>query len=688
MAAGNFSRLVLSHWRELHLRLESYDETVLIDGHGLSLASVIASARYGQDAAITDRALECSSHSAEQAMRISQDVTSPYGKKRHAVPAGLHCGILSGDIGFENSNISSTFSSAIPLDDPVESTSMPESWVRASMLIRLNSFAHGTSGVRPIIMERLLQLLNLDIVPRIPLRGSVSGFGDPSPLSYVGGTMQGKPAVQAWVGDRIQGGRRLVPGDEALHYAELKTIDIRASEGLAIVHGTAISAGVASLALHEAISLASVAIVLTAMSVEALSGTEESFHSFFSHVRPHPGQAESAANVQGFLEGSRLTVESANLVGTSGQDRSAIRTAPQWIGPVLEDLLLAHSQIVVDINSATENPLIEPSGKTVHGGNFQAQTITSAIEKVRQSCQSLGQMIFSQCGELMDPATSKGLSPNLSVDEPSRSSMWQGTDILIAALQSELGFLSSPVRSHVQSAAMGTQAINSLALISGRYTLTAVDVLAQLAAAHLVVLCQALDLRALHIQFLYALAPKFKALTRRCLSECLEAVSPNSDGCGAETAYNLWVKLSEHINRSTQMDSTLRYSTAMDHLQTQLLRAVPASQRALEAVQRWNTDCVNEALETDKVVKARYLSGPDATPVLGTAARRMYTYVRRTLEIPFFGEEYMRLAEWDDSTSASSRHKYKSVGAMISAVYEAMRNGSLYSEVVECFEEI
>lgn len=564
---------------------------------------------------------------------------------------------------------------------------MPESWVRAAMLIRLNSLAHGSSGVRPVLLERLLQLLNLDIVPRIPLRGSISASGDPSPLSYIGGVMQGKPAVQAWVGDRIQGGRRLVPGDEALHYAELKQMNIRASEGLAIVNGTAVSAGITSLALHEAICLAAVTQVLTAMSVEALCGADESFNSFFSYVRPHSGQAECAANLRGFLVGSRLTVENANPEGSSGQDRYAIRTAPQWIGPVLEDLLLAYSQILLEINSATDNPLVDPSGKVLHGGNFQAKSVTSAVEKVRQSCQSLGQILFAQCTDLMNPATSKGLAPNLIVDEPSQSSMWQGTDILIAALQSELGFLSNPVGSHVQFAAMGTQAVNSLALVSGRYTLTAVDVLTQLAAAHLVALCQALDLRALHIQFLYALAPRFKTLTRRCLNECLGDVSPGSEGSGAEIAYDLWVKLSEHINRSTQMDSGLRYGTAMDFLQTRLLREVPPSQQALEAVQRWNTDCVNEALETDRAVKARYLSSPDATPVLGAASRRMYLYVRGTLEIPFFGEEYMRDAQWDDSTSRTSRYKYRSMGAMISAVYEAMRNGALYSAVVECFEE-
>jgi len=426
------------------------------------------------------------------------------------------------------------------------------------------------------------------------------------------------------------------------------------------------------------------------MSAEALCTSEESFHPLISELKPHPGQTECANNLRSFILGSKLTVtdvQSKEFLARS--DRYACRTAPQWIGPVLEDLQLAHSQVCIEINSATDSPIIDYSGKMLHGGNFQAKSIASAMEKVRQACQSLGQIHFAQCTELINPASNKGLPPNLVIDEPSQSGTFKGTDILIAGLQSELGFLSNPVSSHVQFAETGYQGINSLALLSGRYTLTAVDVLTQLVAAHLVALCQALDLRALHIQFLYALAPKFKILTRRCLSECVEEITPSSEGGGAEIAYDLWVHLSEQINRTTQLDSRARFESAMDYLQTRLLREVPTTQQSLEAVQQWNYDCVNEVSATYLTVRARYLGNPDATPILGKASRRMYTYVRRTLEVPFFGSDYLSKAEWDDGTSQfNNRYKYRSMGAMISAVYEAMRNGALYSTVVDCFEEV
>ncbi|KAF2877284.1 phenylalanine ammonia-lyase-like protein [Massariosphaeria phaeospora] len=715
MASGEFSRLVVSHWRELREKLRAQDEEVVVEGRGLSLAAVVAAARYGQDVAISDDMLEAIGQRTEKLYGKALDVDVMHGSTptlrstpterttaikevQQSMIRGLHFGILSGETDFDNSHATRTFSSAIPLSDPVESTSMPESWVRASILIRANSLAYETSGVRPVLLERLCQLLNLDVIPRVPLRGSVSASGDLSPLSYIGAVLQGKPAVQAWIGDRIQGGRRLAPADEALSYAEIQPIEVRGKEGMAIISGTAVAAGVACLALHETVCLAAVAQVLTAMSVEALSGTSESFDALFSELRPHPGQVECARNIRGFLSGSRLITGDSN----SNDESLAIRTAPQWIGPVLEDLLLAHSQLSVEINSATGSPLISQSGRMLQGGNFQAKAVTSAVEKMRQGLRSLGQLHFAQCTELINPATNKGLAPNLVVDEPSQSGIWKGTDILVAALQSELGFLANPMTSHVQSAEGLYQGINSLALISARYTLTAVDILTQLAAAHLVALCHALDLRALHNQFLYAFAPKFKLLTRRCLSDCssTEPLSPgtsssSSDAAGADIAYDLWVRLSEITNRTTHLDTAARFSAALDALQSQLLRCVPgaASSHSLAAAQHWHAACVAEATQTYHAVRTRYLAAPDATPVLGRAAAKLYGYVRRGLEVPFFGEEYLRAAEWDDGTGMAQRgsgngHRYRSVGAMNSAVYEAMRNGALFDVVVECFGDV
>lgn len=238
------------------------------------------------------------------------------------------------------------------------------------------------------------------------------------------------------------------------------------------------------------------------MSVEALRGSDESFEPFIARVRPHPGQVDSARNIMAFLRGSQLLNRHDDQdEATLRQDRYSLRTASQWIGPVLEDFCLAYDQLTVELNSVTDNPLIETeTGRVFHGGNFQARAVTSAAEKLRQGLQGIGRMLFAQCTEMINPSTSWGLPPNLCSDDANTSFLFKGLDVVVAGLTSELGFLANPVGSHVQTAEMGNQSLNSMALVSARYTLEAVDVLSQIASAHLLALCQALDLRAIEIE--------------------------------------------------------------------------------------------------------------------------------------------------------------------------------------------
>jgi len=230
---------------------------------------------------------------------------------------------------------------------PSQSTAMPTPWARGLMLSRLNSIIRGHSSVSFPVIDTILGLLEHDMTPIIPVRGSISASGDLIPLSYLAATIQGNPDIYVRTGKSHN--YKIVSSDEALKLANLIPIKLGAKEGLGLLNGTAASASVASLAIHEANQLAVLSQVLTGMGCEALRGTAESFHPFIAQVRPHKGQIEAAANILGFLSGSRIAKghDSQMKFHEPGlcQDRYALRTASQWIGPQLEDLMLATDQV-------------------------------------------------------------------------------------------------------------------------------------------------------------------------------------------------------------------------------------------------------------------------------------------------------------------------------------------------------
>ena len=167
--------------------------------------------------------------------------------------------------------------------------------------------------------------------------------------------------------------------------------------------------------MNEHFHLVTLAQVLTAMSVEALQNTDESFDLFLAEDRPHRRQMEPVWNIHGFLRGSKLIYrDHGSDQASPRQDRYSIRTASQWLGPVLKDFALAYDQVDTTLNLATESPLIQSKSQwVVHGGKLQAQCITSTMEKIRQAAQLLGQMLFMHCRELISPVTSHGLPPKL-----------------------------------------------------------------------------------------------------------------------------------------------------------------------------------------------------------------------------------------------------------------------------------
>lgn len=629
-------------------------------------------------------------------------------RKRHALQGNKNIS-ESVRASQQSEDVVSVLENAWSIDDPA--TCMPEVWTRSSILIRINSLASAQSAVQPALITTMTDLLKHNIMPRIPLRGSISASGDLMPLSYIAGTLLGKPTLTVVATEPNTGKRRVTTADLALKEVSIQPITLGPKEGLAIVNGTAVSAGVAALAIHEAHGLTVLSQVLTAMSVEALRGTSESFDPFFAKVRPHVGQAEASHNIYSFLDGSQLIQNpDGSEEGSLRQDRYSIRTAAQWLSPVLEDFVLAHQQISVECNSVTDNPLIDGQ-RVLHGGkvnpfvvfllrtrlissigNFQARTITSAMEKTRIGLQSIGRMLFTQCTELINPKTNRGLSPNLVADEPSASWLMKPLDIMIAALLSELGFLANPVGTHVQTAEMGNQALNSMALVSARYCHMALDVLSQLAAGHLLAVCQALDLRAMHEKFREAFEPELLSATEEIIKPVLTPQKTDQ-----ELHVALLAQLDRSMEQAVSIDTKHRFTTIVTTLQPVVLRFVESdSADSIPALKSWTERCSDSMLRTFKVARDHYSAHPDAKHLLGPASRRMYDFIRGHLGVPFLRAHHLRspgpepvpgFEHLTPSGLLSSNKENITSGTHLTKIYKAIRNGSLYVPVMECLRE-
>lgn len=580
-----------------------------------------------------------------------------------------------------------TGNSSLHYEVGLATMSMPESWVRAAMVVRINALIKGDSAVRLQVLQSLEKLLQNDIVPFVPLHGSISASGDLSPLSYIAGALEGNPDVYVWTGSSTN--RTLVASNEVLEATGIEPIRFGPKEGLGILNGTAFSVGVAALAMYEANNLAVMAQILTAMGVEALTGSTESFEPFIAAVRPHPGQSEAASNIARALRGSKLVQEARDEDTRSlRQDRYPLRTASQWLGPSLEDLRLATEQLETELNSTTDNPLIDAESKRIfHGGNFQAASVTSSTEKTRLALQMIGKLIFAQSSELLDTKMNNGLPPNLALDEPSLSYTLKGVDINMAAYMAELGFLANPVSSHIQSAEMGNQSLNSMALVSARYTHKAIDIVTMMMSAYLYSLCQAVDLRALHEIYLAALRPKFDEITANYLKQaatCTEA---------KQWQNIIWSAFKENLALTVTEDSATRFMDTARALQPILLDILASSAQPPGGGLCSNTsavtmiqDCTDRLATSarDIFVQSRvsYAKQPDASAFLGAAANSMYTFVRKELSIPL----HKGIVDYPVAPGRDSKLNVKQLntGSWVSKIYTAMRDGKVAKVLRNC----
>lgn len=283
----------------------------------------------------------------------------------------------------------------------------PDEVIRAAMLLRANALAKGYSGARVETVELLLELLNRDVLPFVPARGSVGASGDLAPLAHLALPLIGE-------GEAVVGGD-LLPGAEALSRVGLTPVRLQAKEGLSLINGTQFMAAMGALLLLRARRLVKVADAACALSLEALQGSRDSFLPQIQALRPLPGQRDSAANVLRLLEGS--AINESHRWCDKVQDAYSLRCAPQVHGACRDLLDYAERTVAVELNAATDNPLVlVEDGFLVSNGNFHGQPLAFALDAIAMAVSELASISERRVERLVNPNLSDGLPAFLVVD--------------------------------------------------------------------------------------------------------------------------------------------------------------------------------------------------------------------------------------------------------------------------------
>ena len=270
--------------------------------------------------------------------------------------------------------------------------------VRASILIRANALAKGYSGVRHEVVDLLLGMLNKGVHPFVPSRGSLGASGDLAPLAHIALVMIGEG--EAYVGEKR------MPGGAALRAAGLKPLRLEAKEGLAILNGTAVMAGLGCLLVADALGLLKDAEIAASMSFEGLRGSPAPFDARLARLKKQVGQHLVAGNMVKLLRDSEIV--QSHKGPHRVQDPYSLRCIPQVLGACFESIQYARQVLEIEINSATDNPLIFPeTTESLSGGNFHGQSLAMALDFLGLGLTVLGAFSERRTARLVDPQLSE-----------------------------------------------------------------------------------------------------------------------------------------------------------------------------------------------------------------------------------------------------------------------------------------
>ncbi len=461
---------------------------VLIDGDHLTLADLESVARFKARVDLKKSARERINQSAKNLKRLASSKTPIYGVNTgYGIFADRHLDTSQASKISENLILSHAVAVGNPFAEEV---------VRAAILIRANSLAHGFSGVRTELIEALLSLLNKGVTPYIPSQGSLGSSGDLAQLAQLALVITksdahgfGDAEVQAW----FEG--HLLPGHEAMNKAGIDLISLGPKEGLALTNGASFSTALLALAVIDSRRLLLSNEIASSMTLDALLGVSAALDERIHAARPYPGQQAVAQRMRALIAGSQFIDSTARV-----QDAYSLRCCPQILGPIWDTLAYAEKVTNIEMNSATDNPLLF-GDDVLSGGNFHGEPVGLAADYLKIALSEAGSISERRIFRLLSEDMNANLPPMLIADR-ANIGLYSGLMMLhytAGSLALENHALANPNSTSSVPTSSGQEDHNSNATTAARNLRLVVENLTRIIAIELVCASQALELRMMEI---------------------------------------------------------------------------------------------------------------------------------------------------------------------------------------------
>lgn len=450
---------------------------VNIDGKTLTLEAFVAVARYGATVSLDAEALERMKKSLSLAEKIAAESRVAYG-------------ITTGFGDFQKVAVDAEMSNKLSTNLILSHcTAMGEPYadevVRGMLLLRANALAVGYSGVRPILVEMMIEMLNKGVTPIVPQKGSLGSSGDLAPLAHMSLPLLGKGLAN-------YDGKTL-PGQEAMDKAGIKTLDtLVRKEGLGLTNGTCAMTSVGSLALYDTINAAKMADLIGSMDFEGLTGLRNAFDPRIHQVRGQKGQILVAENMSKLLEGSEII---DNCQHDRVQDAYALRCIPQLHGAVRDALTYVKDKVDIELNAVTDNPLLFLEDEAViSGGNFHGEPMAIPFDTLGIACSELADASERRTERMVNAALSNGLTPFLTT-QGGVNSGFMIVQYAAASMVSENKIYAHPASVDSIPSSANQEDIVSMGTTAARKAGMIVKNTLDCLALELMTACQAIDIR-------------------------------------------------------------------------------------------------------------------------------------------------------------------------------------------------